>query len=85
MNEELETEFQEILSEDGLILLMFNMAQDLVQVKDPESKECQALNIIVGNAFALFHAIKNYKEIKNGKSIRNGGRIANSKNGSRLS
>lgn len=64
MTNKLEKEFREVLDDDALILLIFNMAQDLVQIKEPESKECQALNIITGSAFALLHAIKNYKEIK---------------------
>lgn len=83
MSNELEKEFKEIIQEDGLILVIFNMAQELVQIKEPETKEAQALNIITGSAFALLYAIKNYKEIKNGKSISNRSRITHSKDGSR--
>ena len=80
---ELETEFQEVIEDGGFALLVFNMAQDLVQEKD--GKEAQALNMMVGASFALYHAIRYYQEVKNGKSVRNSSRITNSKNGSRLS
>lgn len=66
MNSELEKEFQELIKEDdALISIIFNLAQELVQEQDPNLKEVQALNIIVGSSFALLHAINNYKEIKN--------------------
>lgn len=75
--DELEAEFKEAISEDGLILVIFNMAQELVQEKS--GKEAQALNIVVGSSFALLHAIQNYREVKeNGKSINNRSRIKNS-------
>ena len=79
----LEAEFLEFIEDDAFALVVFNMAQDLVQ--ESKDKEAQALNMIVGSSFALYHAIQNYKEIKNGKSIKHGSRTANSKNGSRLS
>lgn len=70
MNEErLEAEFQEVIAEDGQLQVIFSMAQELVQDKDPELKEVQALNIIVGASFALLHAIRNYKEIKDGENV----------------
>ena len=65
MNETLD----ELLEDDGLILAIFSEAQELVQENENE-KEMQALNMIVGSSFALFHAIQHYKEIKNGKSIK---------------
>lgn len=79
----LEAEFLEFIEDDAFALVVFNMAQDLVQ--ESKEKEAQALNMVVGSSFALYHAIQNYKEIKNGKSIKHGSRITNSKNGSRLS
>jgi hypothetical protein len=60
-----DAELQEIIEDDALISIVFNMAQELVQEQDPRLKEVQALNIIVGSSFALLHAIQNYKEIKN--------------------
>lgn len=65
----LEKDFNEVIEDEGQVMIIFSIAQELVQNKDPELKETQALNIIVGNSFALLHAIRNYKEIKNGKSI----------------
>lgn len=81
---DLSKELDEILDTDmcAALMIMFNMAQDLVQEK--EGKEAQALNILVGSSFALMHAIDNYKEIKkNGKSIKHSSRTSNSENGSR--
>lgn len=83
MNDELETDFHEILEDDSMILVIFNMAQELVQ--ESTGKNAQALNMIVGSSFALYHAIQNYKEIKNGKSVGNRRRTADSKDRSRLS
>ena len=58
-------EFDNAIENEGQILLIFSMAQDLVQDLH-DGKEQQALNIITGASFALLHAIRNYKEIKNG-------------------
>lgn len=82
---ELEKEFEEAISEDALVLMIFSMAQDLVQTKKENAKDLKALNMIVGASFALYHAIEYYKEVKHGKSIKYSSRIANSENGSRLS
>lgn len=80
----LEKEFKEFIdTDDAYIMVIFNIAQELVQEK--EGKEAQALNMIVGSSFALLNAIQNYKEIKNGKSIEHSSRTSDSKDGSRLS
>lgn len=69
MNEPtLNEQFSEFIEDEGYLLILYNMAQDLVQ--DSDGKQAAALNIIVGTSFALLHAIRNYKEIKNGKSIK---------------
>lgn len=68
--EQYQRDFDRYLNEDeGLVSIIFDMAQTLVQDAEPENKETQALNIIVGSSFALLHAIKNYKEIRNGENI----------------
>ena len=68
--EQYQQDFDRYLNEDeGLVTIIFDMAQTLVQDAEPDSKETQALNIIVGSSFALLHAIKNYKEIRNGEDI----------------
>ena len=65
MSNELETEFSELIDDDdAFVLLVFNMSQELVQEKS--GKEAEALNMIVGSSFALYHAINHYKEVKNG-------------------
>lgn len=79
---DLKAEFEEVI-EDASPLLIFNMAQDLVQ--DAEGKEAQALNLIVGSSFALCHALNYYKEVTDGKSVKHSSGTADSENGSRLS
>ena len=82
---QLKAEFNELVEDnDALVLVLFNMAQDLVQDVE-DTKEAEALNIITGSAFALYHALQHYKEVKNGKSVKNSSRFADSENGSRLS
>lgn len=69
MNEPtLDEQFNDLIQDEGYLLVMYNMAQDLVQ--ECEDKRATQLNIIVGTSFALLHAIRNYKEINNGKSIK---------------
>lgn len=78
--EELEKQFNEYIDgDDSYILVLFNMAQDLVQYKQKEPENARALNMIVGSAFALYHALQTYKEIENGKGIKHRSRIKTSK------
>lgn len=65
----IEKDFEEILEEDGMIQVIFEISQELVQDIDQISEESRILNIIVGSSFSLWQAIQRYKEIKNGKSI----------------
>lgn len=65
----IEKDFEEILEEDGMIQVIFQISQELVQDTDQISEESRILNIIVGSSFSLWQAIQRYKEIKNGKSI----------------
>ena len=66
---ELEKEFLEFIDDDGYILILYNMTQDLVQDEQNPKKQ-QLYNMIVGSSFALYHAIQMYKENTNGKSIK---------------
>lgn len=77
--EDVQEEFDALLKEDGIILLMFEMSQELQELPETKDSEKQMLSIIMGNSFALLNAINIYKEIrKNGKSVKHGIRIKNS-------
>ena len=72
---DLKTEFNDLLKNDGYILILYNVAQQLSdECKD--DKQLMALNMITGNAFSLYNALQHYKEIKNGKSISNSSRTS---------
>lgn len=77
----IEKELKELLDDDSYVLIIFNLAQEIVQTCENQ-KEAEALNIITGSSFALYHAIQHYKEVKYGKSVSDCSGFTYSKNGS---